>query len=536
MSTGNGQERRGPIPERTVTVGEHLRRNTRSSMVCFILGQALKFLLVPIVVAQIGEAYALVRVAFIFFGYLSIYEFGINTAYVKYTAECHAKRDYARLSRLLSTGTVLCMVVSVVTLAGVLAFLDDIARFFEDDPAYFGLTKFVLGYVAVIAMLNVTMGSFRAAMTGIQRIDVMNACRIGFQFFEFVMVIGLLWMGLGVRMVVVFYGITTVGPLLFIAFLVRKHLPDLRINPLWVSRDALRPLFTLGGRMQLLGILALLVAGLDQLVLWRYEALALTTAYMLARGLVMRVQLVPMQGFGPLIPASADLVSRGETEKAGAVFASALRLTGVVTAYFFAFTAINADLIFVGYVGELEYATSGSRALMLLSVSAIIHTCTGPGSSMLRGAGKPLLESLFHVATLSIFGVMFYIGQRTQDEQLIVLAFPAAITVASALFVLATNRYFKAPLLCPFNSIWPQIVAGFGGAWGLRMLLRVLPVGEITSRWEMVIAVCAMGVVYTGLFAVAAWFLPGLTVTDKDQVLRFIPYGKRVARALRLVP
>ncbi|MBN2309436.1 MAG: hypothetical protein JXR94_10725 [Candidatus Hydrogenedentes bacterium] len=510
------------------TTGQHLRRNTRSSILLFGITQGLKFLQVPIVIACIQEGYTLVRVAFIFFAYFSIYNFGITTAYVKYTAECHAKNDYERLSRLLSTGMALCAAIGVVTIAVVFLFLDPITGFFHVEPQYYLSARFVLGFIAIVAMVNVVLGGYRAALTGIQRIDVVNNCRLIFSLMEFALVVALLYSGFGIRTVVVVYGISVVGPLFVMPFFLRRYLPAVHINPLRPSREVLGPLFSLGGRMQVLGMLALLVNSFDTLVLLRYEALAFTTAYVVSRALVDRLQAVPVQGFGPLIAASADLHSREEEEKTLRVFASALRLTAVATSYIFAFTAVNSDLVFLGYVGPLEYSSAGSQTLMFLSLAAIIHTCTGPGSSMLRGACKPLLETCFHITTLILFATVFAIGKAMQRPELIVLAFPVAIACASFVFLILANRHFKTPLLCPLTSAFLPIAASFAVAGIIRWGWSLTPFSEEPSRWTIVIGVCCMGVVYTALFAPAAWFLPGLTLQDKDQLVRFVPYGRRV--------
>ena len=100
------------------------------------------------------------------------------------------------------------------------------------------------------------------------------------------------------------------------------------------------------------------------------------------------------------------------------MFSNALRLIAVASAYFLVFTALNSDLIVKAYVDPKEYSAAASMALMVLSLAAIVHTCTGgPGSSMLRGAGKPLLESVFHLSTLICFGVFFAIAKHAGDER-----------------------------------------------------------------------------------------------------------------------
>lgn len=518
------------------TIGENVRRNTRSSLLVYVLSQGLKFVLFPIVIASVEEGYALVRVSWIFFSYLAISQFGVGTAFMKYTAECHAKGDYERLSRLLSTGVALCLVFGSLMIFIVLVLLDRIVGLFPTIPAEdYNTARFVFGYVAVMAVISIILGAYRSALVGIQRIDLVNNCRLPFAFLEFAVLVPLLWLGFGVRTVVVMYGVTVIGPLVVMMLLARRHLPDVHINPLRPSRDSLVAILSLGGRMQVLGFLALSVQGVDSLVLFRYEALGFTVAYMAVRTLVQRIQAIPTMGFGSLSPASADMNSRDQVDKALRVFLSAQRVTILVAAYFLVFMAVNCDLIVAGYIGlPAKDQAAGTTALLFLSVAAILHTTTGPLSSMLRGVGKPLLESCFHVTTLTLFGAAFYFGRQQGHPELILLAFPVAIGVAAIVYIMLGNRHFGAPIHSPFGSMFLLIAVACGLAMFLRFLLGMASLGPGDPRQTVVVALICMGILYTGLYAVAVWFLPGLKPQDKDQLVRLMPYGSRILAALGL--
>jgi hypothetical protein len=69
--------------------------------------------------------------------------------------------------------------------------------------------------------------------------------------------------------------------------------------------------------------------------------------------------------------------------------------------------------------------------------------------------------------------------------------------------------------------------AGPAMAWALREMLPLPGVAE-ASRWDALALIVLMGVPYTALFSVATWFLPGLTRSDREQLVKFIPGGQRV--------
>ena len=68
----------------------------------------------------------------------------------------------------------------------------------------------------------------------------------------------------------------------------------------------------------------------------------------------------------------------------------------------------------------------------------------------------------------------------------------------------------------------------------LRFLLGLCGLSSGDARTTLVIALIGTGILYTSLFSAAAWFLPGLRPQDKDQLVRFVPYGKQILAAFRL--
>lgn len=511
------------------TVGQKLRRNTRSSVTMWAFQRGLKFIQVPIIIGFLGEAgYGLIGFAFSALAYFTIYNFGINQAYVKYTADCHVTKDYRRLSSLLSTGMLMGMFFSLVIILITFAFTDAFIEFFNIETSLVGDARFTARTIAVVCAFTTVFGVFRAALIGIQRIDVGNNCRMVFSILDFIAVIILLNLGFGVRAVILIYALNIMGSTGLMGWSLMKYLPELRLNPLRAQWSSVKSLLSLGSVMQLLGITSIVVTTLDSMVITKYKGLAFMGAYLVGRHIVDRIKGLPTQGFGPLAPASADLHARGDRKKLSAVFTSAMRFTAVVSVYFTAFIGVNSDLVMFGYAGAHENTDIGILALRFLCVSSFIHTLTGPGTSMLRGAGKPMLEMLYQVISIAIFFVVFRIGEVRGNDALVVMAFPTGMAVGSLLFLVLSNRYFRAPALCPFRSVWMILAAGVGFSFAARFGLDLFFDTASATRWQAVMCVVGMGVVYSAAFGLAVWLLPGLTQGDKDQIIRLIPMGRRI--------
>ena len=75
------------------TTGEKIRRNTRANMIAWFWGQAINLIRMMVLFHFLTkEGYGLWIFAFAIMSYFSIYNFGIGNAFVKFTAEYHAKK------------------------------------------------------------------------------------------------------------------------------------------------------------------------------------------------------------------------------------------------------------------------------------------------------------------------------------------------------------------------------------------------------------------------------------------------------------
>jgi len=318
------------------------------------------------------------------------------------------------------------------------------------------------------------------------------------------------------------------------AFYARRFAPKLRINPLLARWDCVGELVSLGGRMQVLSVVALVVSTLDAVVFTSYGGFGFYGAYGAAQKFAQRAQGVAHQGFGALIPASADLLAREDYSTLAHVYATAMRLCCVGCVYLFGFLFINSDIAMMFVMGEDEFMPMTVSALQFLAIAYFVHTLSGPGTSMLRGAGMPLREIAYQLLTAALFLGFFFLMHRYGDRQFVVLTFPVALAIGAALFIYIANRFFRVSPVLPFDQTFPLILAGILLAWLTRTAWDAIPLGLPFTRWPSLLAIACNGCVFTGLFALASWFLPGLTATDKDQLVRFVPYGHTILRLLHI--
>jgi len=521
------------------SVGERLRNNARSGIITWAWAQVIMMLRLMVYYHYLDAAgYGLWILAFSVLNFFFFYSFGINNAFIKYTAEYSAKNDYKRLSELLSTGIAASLLMGLGILVAIFLFTDFVLERFKFDAQNTADAHFVLQGIGIVSACSLAFGVYKAVLTGVQRLQTINASAIVFLNAEVALSFFLLYQGYGIRALVFVYAVSGIGNLLVLGYYVRRYLPDLHINPFRAKVSALPAVFGLGAKMQVLGGVSLISASIDKIIFARYNGLAFAGIYAIARTVAERAQGGAHQAFGALAPASADLFARGDFERLAQVYALTLRMCFLGCLYLFSFMAIVSDYTMLFFQGD-KYDAHSASALSVLCIALTFHTLTGPGSSMQRGAGMVLREMGYHIVTIVLFIALFaaarYLGL---SEIWQVQAYSVALSVGSLSFVIVSNRYFHAPWHTPFLTLAPLTIAAPLCAWLVVLAFDAAGLREMIpwSRFGSIIALGILGTTYTVLFAASAWLLPGLPQDDKQQVLKLIPGSERILARLRPAP
>jgi O-antigen/teichoic acid export membrane protein len=468
--------------------------------------------------------------AFDIMSYFVIYNFGIVNTFIKYTAECNAKKEYTRLSQLLSTGMVFSLVLAALILGILYLFTDNVIGFFDksDSPD----ARFVVWGIGFTTALNIGFSVYNGALTGVHRIDIKSWIRVSVLTVEILTMAVLLNLGYGIRMVILLYIIGVIVTTLLSRHFVFKHLPGVKINPLHARKSRLPEIINLGGKMQLLGIVALIVSTFDTLAFTRYGGLAFMGIYGPAKRLARRAQGAAQQGFGALAPASADLIARNEWKELGGIYLTAMRLTSVGCMWIFAFLIVNADWA-IQFAYEDESNDLVIFIFAALCAGFLVHALTGPGSNMMRGAGMPFREMFYQILSIVFFLGLYFWVKPFENDQYIIATWPIARGAASLIFVMMANRFFKVNFFTPFIQTLPILIAIPGISFALRWIQDWMNLPFPESRWAAFSYLLLSGLLYSMICALASLVVPGLKNSDKMRIAHFLPGGSILVERYR---
>ncbi|MFH1999297.1 MAG: MATE family efflux transporter, partial [Planctomycetota bacterium] len=120
-----------------MSLAKTIGKNTLYGVADKVTQMGTRLILVPIVTSHIGlEGYGVYAIIVVIMAHMRFGAIGIKSAFQKYVAEATGSGDYEKANRLLSTGTLGILLLSLAGLIPVAFFSHAIARAMGVPPAF----------------------------------------------------------------------------------------------------------------------------------------------------------------------------------------------------------------------------------------------------------------------------------------------------------------------------------------------------------------------------------------------------------------
>ena len=295
---------------------EKLARNSLAGIGATAVYLVSRLFLTPYVLLYLSlEEFGLWSMCFVILSYASIGAFGINTTYIRYTAKYHAAGKPEEISGLLSTG-IICM-TGFCSLFFLILFstLPFILNLFDVAPDLRHLAGFMILGTAVIFGVDLTLGGFRAVLEGVQEIALAKKIFTLASLVEIAAILLFLYFGFGVKGMLYAYIIRVLLETLSCISRACRFVPSLRLSPRLLGKKHFRHLFVFGGKVQVLGGLAIFLSSLDRLVISSILGLSFAGIFEIARKFPFTGKSISGAAFGPFLPAAAHLGGSWEKDE-----------------------------------------------------------------------------------------------------------------------------------------------------------------------------------------------------------------------------
>jgi O-antigen/teichoic acid export membrane protein len=447
--------------DHTTTVRNTLSRNIMADISARIGYMISRFFIPPFVLAHVSlAAYGLWATAFILVSYIGVSTLGISNVYIKYVAEYAARREFDRINRLLSTGLMITIPVCVLVFAALWLAWPKLVVWLHVAPNLRRDAREVLLGVVAIFLASIGLSAYRDTLTGMQQ----NASILYVWVVAYLMETGLIFLlvgkGRGIRGLTEAFMIRTAFEIVVPAIMAYRRLPWLKIRPQFISRDSLRLLFSFGGVVQVTSLLAIFLNSVERAVAAPLAGLEATGLLDIGQKLPSMAASVPSAFAGAFIPAASYLqggLEGSENEQATVrkLYLKGARYMNLSSAYICGFLAVVPGPVLDVWMGR--YFAGAAYLMFIFSIATQVHLMTAPGTSILKGIGRPREEFYYaipNLITLAIFLPLSRVVFGKWSAIGIGTAVPLATIVSAIYFLWHANRVLQINL----TEYWSRVV------------------------------------------------------------------------------
>lgn len=446
------------------SIGKKIVRNTVYNSIGRIWLMLVTLLLIPYILHKLGtQVFGVWSLVFVVANYLHLLDFGIGTSFAKYIAEYHTKGDEKSINSVVSCGLLFYLGFSVLIVGLGFILRNPIVSLLNIPVSIRGESLFaIVGMVIVFAMNN-TFSIFQGILIGLQRMDIQNKILVFVSIPNVVGTFFFLEKGFGIRGLVVNSGIVAILTILCNIYFSHKLLPRMKIGFSWMRGDIFRKLFKFGVKTQLGNLASLVHFQTDKIIISYFLGLNFVTFYELGQKVANAVRMFPTMLLGALEPAVSELDARGERSRLLSLYYKASKYVSVIVFPLTCLTFILASWIMKAWVGE-GYSLS-VITLQVLIIEYGLNLLTGVGTRIVRGIGKPELETKYKVLVAVLHLVLSITLIQLLGYKGVLLSFLFSGSIGSIYFIKIFHRFFKERLTKLIRTVYLKpLVASLGAA------------------------------------------------------------------------
>jgi O-antigen/teichoic acid export membrane protein len=389
-------------------------QGSASNILRIIVSMAIAMVLPPLLVHRLQPAeYGAWVLILQCSGYISLLDFGLQTAVGKFVAEHDANDDRQSSSRILSSSFVILCISALVGTVVIVGITWRVPQLFHQMPAYLiGDVRLGILVIGLSTAILLPFGAFFAVFTGLQRYGFPTMLSIVSKVLSSACIAAVLLMrGKLVQMCWVMGGfnvVTAIGQ--FIGW--KKYASD-RMDFGWrmADRGTASRLAKYGGVLSIWLIAGLLISGLDILIVGHYD-FKNAGYYGIAASVTNFVLLIIGGVFGPMVPALSALQAGEKHSKVGELTLRSTRYCALLLSLLGLPLTFGAYPLIKLWVGR-EYAIHSAIFLQMLILGNAIRQLGLPYSLAVVATGKQHLATISGVAeALTNICVSLFLVQR----------------------------------------------------------------------------------------------------------------------------
>jgi O-antigen/teichoic acid export membrane protein len=344
--------------------------------------------------------------------YIGFLDFGIQIAVSRFVAHEDERDDAAQRDGIVSTAFLVMSAGTVLGIGFTCVLAWQFPHIFSSMPASLHhQSQIALLLMAGSVALGLPVNVIQAVFIGLQRNVVPVGIALITKILMAVLIVGVVLRQDGLA---VMGGVVALANLLsysmsYLAW--RKWAPQIRIHLRLASKICARRIVSYSSALAVWIAASFIISGLDLSVVGIFDYHA-TAYYAVAATLTNFVAQAQNAMFAALLPASAVLAARGDSEQLGVMLLSSTRYSVLLLLVMALPLIVGGHLVLRIWVGA-DYALHGVLLLQILLVANFVRLCALPYSTLLLGTGQqgkviasPVAEAVTNLAA-SVAGAYF---------------------------------------------------------------------------------------------------------------------------------
>lgn len=375
------------LAQKSLPLSSKMIRNVAFGGMRALLVAPIPFLLTPLILRKVGpQGYGTWAVFVTVNSLTSLADLGLLGTLSKYVAEYYAHRDFPQLSRLLSTGLVVFVILASL-IAGVLWITSSkaVVLLFRGSALTHSDLLHLFHCASILVWVNIVTFLSSSVTAGLQRLDVTNLMAVFGALCSALVGAGLLLMGWGVRGLVYASVGSAVLTLLIYTLLVRKLLPEVSMNPLLANINEAKRILGFSLQIYFTQAAVAIHNHIEKIFLALFVGVVPLGWYDISSDIALKIRGAPGLLLSPILPAAAELDARGEEDKLVELYYRShkyLAFVGVPLIFFLVTVCARFVELWVG--PNLKVVALPLSILLLVN---FFNLTTGPGYMILAGQG-----------------------------------------------------------------------------------------------------------------------------------------------------
>lgn len=366
---------------------------------------------VPIVIYHFGlEGYGIWSIIMTTVAYMRLGTAGVKSAFQKYVAEATGNGDFETANRLVSTGSISMLVLSIAGLIPIAVFSNNLAKAGGVPPAFLPAASGSLTVLALILVVANFGAAFEAILMGGHRVDLTRKFNIVTTVCEAVAIITFIHFGYGLIAMALIMGICELLYILCCYISSRRLLPEMRVSLLHFRKDVLPELLRFAGSYQLVNILEVLYLAILPIFILRLFGAASAGIYAVASRVATSALVAQDALLLPILSGGAVVFASGSIERMHRFSEKSLKAMLTATLPPLAFVSAFGSTIVLAWTGET--GRHFGIAIALVSLANLFKAVSLLQLVLYRTTGRALLDNIRQVLRLVILLIIALIGER----------------------------------------------------------------------------------------------------------------------------